>query len=111
MQENFDRNENANQRMSEVIQEVSNMEELLMELPAARHDLEMEKNAQKTAQVELDRRKDVIGNTLLLRSMKRLSSTQVSNEYTLAENAKELRQYRVRRDEDMEECTFYSSFR
>ena len=61
LQEKFDRNDNANQRISGVGGEVSEMEELLMAMREARDDLDMEKNAKNTAELELDRRKEAVG--------------------------------------------------
>ena len=82
------------------------MYELLMAMRDARDDLNTEKTARNTAKVELDHRKDAVGEALVARSFKRAASVSASNEDNMIGSAKKLRQSHIgHRDQDMEPIT------
>ena len=69
VQEQFDKSDNANQRLSGVGGEIGEMEELLMGMREACDDLAVQKTAKKTAQQETDREKEMIGQALVEMSL------------------------------------------
>ena len=106
MQENFDRKDNTNLRMSGVGGKIEEMDELLMAMREAKDDLNTEKTARKTAKIELGRRKDAACEALVARSLKRATSASASDEDIMIGSAKKLRQSHIgHRDEDMEQFT------
>ena len=77
IQEQFDKADNAIQKMSGVRGDVGEMDELLMEMRQKRDDIAAEKTADKDAQRQRDAEKGRIGNALMVVATKRKSEETV----------------------------------
>ena len=80
LQEQFDKSNNANQRLSGVPGEIREMKELLIAMPEAHVDLSVQKTAKKTAQQETGLEKEIIGQALVEMSLKRRSADDAREE-------------------------------
>ena len=77
IQEQFDKADNANQKMPGVGGDVGEMDELLMEMRQKRDDIAAEKTADKDAQRQRDAEKERIGNALMVVATKGKSEETV----------------------------------